>query len=180
MLYRLAVETGLRSSELSSLTRASFQLDGDDPCVIVAAAYSKHRREDRQPIRPEVVLLLRTYLANKTPAARAFPMPPSDRVSRMFKQDTDRASIVHRDVSGRVVDFHALRHTFISNLVSGGVYPKVAQQLARHSTVKLTLDRYTHTFQGELKTALNRLPNLTSTEPVKNGATGNANLPQAG
>jgi len=40
MLYRLAAETGLRSSELRSLTRASFDLDAETPTVTVEAAYT--------------------------------------------------------------------------------------------------------------------------------------------
>ncbi len=63
MLYRLAVETGLRAGELRSLIRSSFQLDGDKPTVTVAAAYSKRRREDILPLRPELVEELRLFLA---------------------------------------------------------------------------------------------------------------------
>ena len=46
MLYRLAMETGFRSSELRSLSRSSFDLDGDPPTVTVEAAYSKRGRRD--------------------------------------------------------------------------------------------------------------------------------------
>jgi integrase len=38
LVYRLAVQTGIRASELASLTRASFELDGERPCVRVSAA----------------------------------------------------------------------------------------------------------------------------------------------
>ncbi|MFW5690732.1 MAG: tyrosine-type recombinase/integrase, partial [Planctomycetota bacterium] len=48
------------------------------------------------------------------------------------------------DDRGRVVDFHALRHTFISNLARAGVHPRNAQALARHSTIDLTMNVYTH------------------------------------
>ena len=46
MLYRVAVETGLRSNELRSLTASSFHLDDGQATVTVEAAYSKHRRQD--------------------------------------------------------------------------------------------------------------------------------------
>jgi len=49
VLYRVALETGLRWNELRNLTVSSFQLDGEKPTVTVAAAYSKHRREDVLP-----------------------------------------------------------------------------------------------------------------------------------
>ena len=68
--------------------------------------------------------------------------------------------LAYRDHSGRVADFHALRHTFISNLAQGGVHPKDAQGLARHSTITLTMDRYTHTARGKLASALEALPDL--------------------
>ena len=55
-------------------------------------------------------------------------------------------------------DFHALRHSFISNLVRAGVSPKVAQQLARHSTIALTMDRYAHTAMGDLSAGVESLP----------------------
>ena len=57
-LYRLTAETGLRPGETRSLTASSFQLVGD-PSVTVAAGYSKRRREDVQPLRPETVAMMR-------------------------------------------------------------------------------------------------------------------------
>ena len=50
--------------------------------------------------------------------------------------------------------------SFISNLARGGVHPKVTRQLARHSTITLTMDRYSHTSRGELSDALSALPGL--------------------
>jgi site-specific recombinase XerC len=50
MLYRLAVGTGFRVSELASLTPESFNLIADRPTVTVQAGHSKHRREDVQPL----------------------------------------------------------------------------------------------------------------------------------
>ena len=66
------------------------------------------------------------------------------------------------DAEGQIVDFHALRHTFISNLARSGVHPKVAQQLARHSTITLTMDRYSHVKLDEQAKALAMLPGLDS------------------
>ena len=60
----------------------------------------------------------------------------------------------------QVTDFHALRHTFITNLAQAGVHPKTAQALARHSTITLTMDRYTHALQEDQTRALDVLPSL--------------------
>jgi hypothetical protein len=52
MLYTLAAFTGLRESELASLTPESLALDGDRPAVTVEAACSKRRRQDTILLRP--------------------------------------------------------------------------------------------------------------------------------
>ena len=136
LLYLLAVETGLRAGELRSLRRRSFDLAAKPPLVTVAAAYSKRRREDILPLRATTAKLLQEHLVNKTPTAPAFNCPNDRRYSGLiFKADREAAKIAARDLAGRVADFHALRHTFITNLAAGGVHPKVAQTLARHSTI---------------------------------------------
>jgi integrase len=168
-LYRLAVETGLRAGELRSLTRASFDLDADPTTVTVEAAYSKHRRQDTIPLRPELAETLRSFLATKAPAAPVFRIPTSRKLAaRMFRADVEAAGIAYRDESGRVADFHCLRHTFITNLANGGVHPKVAQALARHSTITLTMDRYSHTLVEEQSQALESLPDLSAA--IRQGA----------
>ncbi len=54
--------------------------------------------------------------------------------------------------------------------MNGGVQPKVAQALARHSTITLTLDRYTHLRAGDELKALETLPDLGEVPPpVKPG-----------
>jgi len=70
-------------------------------------------------------------------------------------------SLVYRDESGRVADFHALRRTLITSRVRGGADPRVAQALARHPAITLTMDRYSHPLIGQPATGLAALP-----EPV--------------
>jgi len=166
ILYRTAVETGLRVNELKTLKVASVDVDATPPTITVRAAYSKHRREDVQPIPRPLADDLWRYLSGKLPGAPAFRMPYSTSVPKMLRADLSDARIDYRDDAGRVLDFHALRHSFISNLARGGVHPKVAQQLARHSTITLTMDRYSHTVVGDLSAALEKLPD-TRTDPAE-------------
>jgi len=53
----------------------------------------------------------------------------------MIKADLAAAGVPYKDAHDRYADFHALRHTFISNLARAGVHPRNAQALARHSTI---------------------------------------------
>jgi integrase/recombinase XerD len=170
MLYELAVTTGLRASELRSLTRSSFDFDRRE--VTVEAAYSKRRRDDVLPLRAEVAERLRALLTCKLPGAPAFDMPKVDKLSRMVKADLTAAGVPYADGAGRVADFHALRHTFITNLARGGVHPRTAQELARHSTIKLTMDRYSHVARGALDDALRVLPDLSGAASGDRRATG--------
>jgi len=40
--------------------------------------------------------------------------------------------------------FHALRHTFATNLVAHGIDIKTLSELLGHSSVQITLNRYVH------------------------------------
>jgi integrase len=160
VLYCLAGNTGLRAGELASLSPGSFDLDADPPTVTVAAGYSKHRRKDTLPLREDLVALLRDYLEGKDRDAPLWPGTWEGCAAEMLRIDLAAAGIPYRDGQGRVADFHALRHGFISCLALGGVHPKVAQQLARHSTITLTLDRYTHLGIVDAAEGLKALPPL--------------------
>lgn len=185
MLYRVATGTGFRASELASLTPSSFDVKSDTPAVTVRAAYSKRRRDDRQPIRFDLAGALRPWLAHRPAGAPVFAMP--DRTAEMIRRDlrpakaryirqtADRADRRDRrrdgflapiDDEGRVVDFHSLRATYITMLVRSGASVKVAQELARHSDPKLTMNVYTRLGVHDLAAALDRLPALQSSEPA--------------
>jgi hypothetical protein len=78
----------------------------------------------------------------------------------MLRNDLRAADIPYQDAPGRFFDFHSLRGQFISGLAAGDVHPKVAQVLARHSTVTLTMDHDTHVDVLDVTGALDRLPAL--------------------
>jgi integrase len=181
LLYKLAIETGLRARELANLTRARFTLEGDQPVVRVRAAYSKRRREDVLPLRSNTALTLRVFLAGRPLGAPAFAMPLG-RLAAMIRTDLaaarqawlaevqpgqerderERSSfLVYRDPAGRYADFHSLRHTCGSLLAAAGTHPKVAQTILRHSDINMTLSRYSHVFTGQAAAAVAALPNLT-------------------
>ncbi len=89
------------------------------------------------------------------------------------KAEREKGSfLAYRDDAGRVSDFHSLRHTFISNLANAGVHPKLAQALARHSDINLTMSRYTHTIRGQESETLAALPDLSPLDHSQARATG--------
>ena len=140
MLYCVAMETGLRSSELRSLTKSSFNLDADPQEVTVDAAYSKRRRRDTLPLRPDTAESLKPLLPKLAPAATVFKMPRKEVVARSpLRPDLDAARekwlaealdaqdranreasdfLSYIDDAGRYRDFHALRHSCWSDVAT--------------------------------------------------------------
>jgi site-specific recombinase XerC len=155
MLYVVAAFTGLRVAELASLTPESFDLDAG--VVVVAAACSKRRRLDRQPLPPDLVQQLRAWLPGRS--GKLWIGRWSRDAASMLREDLKAAGIPYVDGAGKFLDFHALgRHTFCTNLALANVPPKVAQSLARHSTIALTLDLYSHVHDSDAKAGLAKLP----------------------
>lgn len=157
-LYRIAVGTGFRLSELASLEPESFDLDANPPCVTVEAGYSKRRRRDVQPIRRDLADWLSTWLQSKTPREKLFPHIKPTKSSGMIRRDLAAARIPYADEDGRYVDFHSLRHTYISQLARSNAPFKVVQTLARHSTPSLTFNSYAHIGLRDSAAALESLP----------------------
>lgn len=165
MLYRIALGTGFRAGEIRSLTLQAFRLDDAPPSIAVAAAYSKHRRDDVQPIRPELAGALRPWLAARPGDGPVFGSM-SSHTNLMIRADLEAAGIARVDGSGRVVDFHALRHSFITALARSSAPVKVVQTLARHSTPGLTLGVYSHVGIHDQAGALDALPDLDAPRPA--------------
>ena len=91
-------------------------------------------------------------------AARAAWIEEAKPEERLERERSSR--LKYKDERGRFFDFHALRGQFVSNLARAGVHPKLAQQLARHSTINLTMGSYTHLDTTDLAGALDALPIL--------------------
>ena len=166
-LYVVAVSTGLRAKESGSLTPCHFDLDAVPPTVRTDATDEKSRRGDVLPIPSDLVTMLRPWLATIAPDAKLWPGDWAEkrRGSKMMMADLKQAGIAYRDDDGQQADFHALRHTYLSRLGRSGASPKAMQRLARHTTVQLTLGRYTHANLFDLKSAMDMLPPLSWSSP---------------
>jgi len=158
-LFVLAVATGLRRGELLGLQWGDVDLDARTLSVrraVVAVAGealivpTKTRSGQRS-----VHLSQRTVAAlRKHPredgcpwifASKGGPVHPRVLILRYFEPLLKRAGLPH-------IRFHDLRHTTASLLLQAGVNPKIVQEQLGHSSVRLTLDTYSHlmgTMQAE-------------------------------
>ena len=165
MLYLAAYQTGFRVSELASLTPESFSFEGEQPQVCCKAAYAKNRQQANQPL-PNAHL--RPWIATKIKNKPLWGGTWIERAADMIRRDANLArslwlermepaeanSDFLLDSNEGKLDFHALRHTFITHLERSGVRPKVIQKLARHSCITLTLGRYSHADMRDLGQAV--------------------------
>jgi integrase len=169
------------------------------PTVRIDAANEKARRGAVLPLPPDVALVLRKFLCDIPADMLLWPgrWAAQKRAGQFLKRDLEAARnewlsslpdndkesaeqsdfLRYEDSDGRFADFHALRNTFLSRLGRSGASPKVMQKLARHSTVELTLGRYTHVNLHDLNAAVEALPPLQQPadiqgEPVSLKATG--------
>jgi len=179
MLYQTAIQSGLRSNELRSLTRGRLYFDSDPPYVTAKAGNTKNKKDARQYIQPELAASLKAHIATKAPKAPVFDLPHESNLARMLRDDLaaarkqwlseakdDPQEYAQRQQSdfltdanheGEVIDFHSLRHTCGAWLAMTGAHPKVVQQVMRHQSITLTMDTYGHLFPGQEADAVGRL-----------------------
>ena len=87
LLYQIAIETALRSSELRSLTRGRLFLEADLPYVTCKAGSTKNRKMARQFILTDLAADLRAHIATKAPKALVFDMPDRTELAAMLRAD---------------------------------------------------------------------------------------------
>ncbi len=168
LVYSLAAGTGLRRGELQRLRWGDVDLE--KRMVYVPAASAKSKRDQSVPLRTD---LARALTAHKPTDAEVGDPVFTDGdfpTLRTFKRDcvaaglgtSTRADGASRgcetydleDGSGRTLDFHCLRVSFVSNLVAAGVHPRVAQALARHAKIETTMAVYTDLTALDLRGAV--------------------------
>jgi integrase/recombinase XerC len=171
LLYRLAVESGLRAGELRHLTAACF--DFEARTVTLSGRFTKNGDDAVLPLRADTAELLQGYLLHKLPSAKVFDLPSKSNICKMIHKDpadTRRLwlsqggdkdnDFLAVDTSKGRRDFHSLRHTFASQLALSGIHPKIAQNLLRHSKADLTLSIYSHIGQAEERAGVEALPDF--------------------
>lgn len=179
MLYTAALHTGFRVSELASLTAES--LSTDPPAVSV----THDGRSAVQPVRPDFAAALAAWVRDNPPRlsrGKLWPGTWCERAAGMLRLDLEAAGIPHTTDAG-VIDFHALRGSFITLLIAAGHDPKTVQSLARHKQIALTMDIYARVVGANTAAALVSLPAVaacsaatdksksTQTNPTKSNET---------
>ena len=156
MLYLVALSTGFRAGELATRRVMDFVLDAGSPHLRLEARSAKNRKPVEQRLPPEIVPMLRQWLSGRSREGLVWPGLSQSPASRMIRTDLLAAKVARVDADGRKLDFHALRHTFGTQMARGGVPLVEAQRAMRHSSPALTANIYTHVQSGDLEAAASK------------------------
>ena len=140
-LLLLAVQTGLRLSELTSLRLQDVHL-GSGPHL---RCFGKGRKERITPLTRHSVAALRTWLHERggQPDDLLFPSRlggrlSADAVQRLVRNYTQIASQRQSSLNGKTVTPHVLRHTNAMQLLTSGVDTAVIALWLGHENVQTT------------------------------------------
>lgn len=176
-LYELAIQTGLRSAELRSLTPGKLHLDQSPPFVLVPSRSTKNKKPARQYVTADLAARLAIHVKSQIPGMSLFDLPHETGMAEMLRVDLAIARqrwinsqpkrkrehaeksdfLVPTNHEGQELDFHSLRHTCGAWLAMAGENPKTIQTIMRHSSITLTMDTYGHLFPASESDAIARL-----------------------
>jgi len=147
MLLLLALETGLRVSELTELTCTAVHL-GTGAHV---RCHGKGRKERITPIRQQARTLLRSWLTERsgTPSDPLFPGPRGaplsrDAVRRLVDRHVATATRTCPSLAAKNVTPHTLRHSCAMKLRRHGVDAATIALWLGHEDVRTTYGTYLH------------------------------------
>jgi integrase len=174
LIYRLAVESGMRANEIKTLKVSSF--DFKSSTVKILDSNEKARRGAIIELRKSTADLLKNFMRNKSPQAAAFAIKAL-KTGMMIRKDLAAAGITY-EIDGKFADFHSLRHSTASLLIASGANVKAVQQIMRHATADLTLSKYSHLYAGQQRDAIEALPEFIyqAGQSIKTGTNDSENL----
>ncbi len=179
------VDLGLASLGVSaylSVVEAAYKLNGT---YVIKEPKTSHSRR-RIALPPSLGLVLHQHKAGQE-AQRALlgkpltdndfvfahpdgsPLDPST-VSHAFNKVMRKAGLPH-------IRLHDLRHTHASLLLQAGVHPKIVQERLGHSSIRVTLDTYSHVIGGLQEVAAQRFDDLLAARGIENVGKMSANTP---
>jgi len=125
LLIHLAVNTGLRRTELSNLKVGDIHLDQG----ILIIRKGKGEKDATVPLTDTISNLLRGYIRGMKPDQKVIGLKPST-ISGKFTWFARKAGVN--------LSCHSMRHAFGTRLIEVGANPEAVRQLMRHESLAVT------------------------------------------
>jgi integrase len=151
--YALAALNGLRRNEAEKLQWRDVHLDEPIPFVGIRKKNGNDDSLDCVVLHPYLVDMLAAWRDQKL-CDQVLPSVPD---LKTLVKDWRKAGVEFRDEQGRRIDYHALRHTFATNLDRSGCSRATKKKLMRHASSDVT-DGYAHAELVEQRAAIAKLP----------------------
>lgn len=152
LAYALGALNGLRRNEIVGLTWENVHLTATVPYLGVTQKQGVDDTRDYIPLHPYLVKLLAERVS--MPAMSIVPAVPD---VRTLESDWLKVGVDLTDDQGLRLDFHALRHTFETQLDQTACSRATKKRLMRHAHEDVT-DGYAHAELAEMLTAIARIP----------------------
>jgi len=165
----IAFFAGLRAGEISGLRWADVNLDAADPYIAVLRSFDQKTGQETAPkstkslrtvpVADQLVPILREYRADLATTEGAERIAPGARVFTGRDGVNVRGAVVlkrcerawaARGLDGIAVGLHAARHTFASLAVAAGIDLFRLSRIMGHSSIQITVDRYSHLYPDGL------------------------------
>ena len=155
LIYKLLFTTGFRVGELDQVLVGNVDLDRKT--ISLPAKQTKSKRDAVQPIPDWIIPELQQAIDGRMPTDQLCRIP--EKLLARLNNDMRKAGISKLDHTGRTLDLHSLRKTFITELVATTDI-KTAQTLARHTSAELTIGVYAESTSERASQAVNAIGNL--------------------
>ncbi len=154
LVYRVALVTGFRASEIKSLRVGD--LDVENRTVLLKAEHAKNRQEAPCALPADLADGLGRHAEGRALEQELFPEFNPNHAVRLLDLDLGQAGIAKRTFGGKA-DFHSLRTTHVNLGIELGFDVKTAQALARHASPHLTMNVYGRANAERLRAAVEKL-----------------------
>jgi integrase len=146
--FRLAAYTGMRPGDLYSLQW--HQLNLDFKRLVKVPNKTRHHKNPAKldiPLNDDIVNVMRLWfeqLGKPSPEQLVFPSPVTGEQLSRDAHEKPWAQVLKLGEVGTTLDFYALRHHYISRLVSNGTPLFTVARLAGHKSTKMIEEHYGH------------------------------------
>ena len=162
-LWTLFLDTGMRKGEMATLRWKDIDLEGK--VITVRPEIAKNRKERRIPMSQAVLAILKRRFESTSPGPTDLVVPKiRNQGLYHYARDEFMRDIKKAGINPEGIHIHALRRTFATRLIRSGADPKTVQAILGHATLELTLQLYTDAKALDLRSAIERLPELTVSE----------------
>jgi len=145
-MYELMYSSGLRCSEVASLTKGD--IDFEERQILIRC--SKFGKDRVVPITETAEKFLKRYLVDRDDKSEHVFLSANGKITGSTVGHRFRDLLARHHMKRKNVSAHSVRHSTATHLLEHGADVRYVQELLGHESIETTV-RYTHTLHESLK-----------------------------